>query len=61
MRIVLDANVLLAGFGTHGLCEALVTVCLESHELVQPFAHVLAVCRAPVVEFFRDRDVAHLE
>ena len=34
MRIVLDANVLLAGFGTHGLCEALVTVCLESHELV---------------------------
>lgn len=34
MRIVLDANVLLAGFGTHGLCEALLAVCLESHELV---------------------------
>ena len=34
MRIVLDANVLLAGFGTHGLCEALVAVCLESHDIV---------------------------
>jgi len=34
VRIVLDANVLLAGFGTHGLCEALVAVCLESHDIV---------------------------
>jgi len=34
VRIVLDANVLLAGFGTRGLCEALVATCLESHELV---------------------------
>jgi len=32
--MVLDANVLLAGFGTRGLCEALVAACLESHELV---------------------------
>lgn len=34
MRIVLDANVLLAGFGTRGLCEALLATCLESHQLV---------------------------
>ncbi len=34
MRLVLDANVLLAGFGTRGLCEALVSVCLESHHLI---------------------------
>lgn len=34
MRLVLDANVLLAGFGTRGLCEALVAVCLESHHLI---------------------------
>lgn len=34
MRIVLDANVLLAGFGTHGLCEALVARCLEVHDFV---------------------------
>ncbi len=34
MRIVLDANVLLAGFGTRGLCEALVSVCLESQHLI---------------------------
>jgi len=34
VRIVLDTNVLLAGFGTHGLCEALVEACLASHEIV---------------------------
>ena len=34
MRVVLDANVLLAGFATHGLCEALVAVVLESHHLI---------------------------
>lgn len=34
MRIVLDTNVLLAGFGTHGLCEALVEGCFERHVLV---------------------------
>ncbi|HSN16143.1 MAG TPA: putative toxin-antitoxin system toxin component, PIN family [Anaeromyxobacteraceae bacterium] len=34
MRVVLDSNVLLAAFGTHGLCEALVEECLQSHVLV---------------------------
>ncbi len=34
MRIVLDTNVLLAAFGTRGLCEALLAVCLEGHDLV---------------------------
>jgi len=34
VRVVLDANVLLAGFGTRGLCEALISVCLESHQLI---------------------------
>jgi putative PIN family toxin of toxin-antitoxin system len=34
VRVVLDSNVLLAGFGTHGLCEALVEACLERHVLV---------------------------
>ena len=34
MRIVLDTNVLLAAFATHGLCEALLEACLASHELV---------------------------
>jgi uncharacterized protein len=34
VRIVLDSNVLLAGFGTRGLCEALITICLESHHLI---------------------------
>lgn len=34
MRVVLDTNVLLAAFGTRGLCEGLLDVCLEFHELV---------------------------
>lgn len=34
MKVVLDANVLLAAFGTRGLCDSLLDVCLESHQLV---------------------------
>lgn len=34
MRIVLDTNVLLAAFATHGLCEALLEACLVGHDLV---------------------------
>lgn len=34
MRVLLDTNVLLAAFGTHGLCEALVEACLHGHLLV---------------------------
>jgi putative PIN family toxin of toxin-antitoxin system len=41
VRILLDSNVLLAAFGTHGLCEALVEVCLERHVLVCS-DHILA-------------------
>jgi len=52
VRIVLDANVLLAGFGTHGLCEALVSVCLESHELVLS-QHVLTETRRYLTTKFK--------
>lgn len=52
MRIVLDANVLLAGFGTHGLCEALVAVCLESHELVLS-QHLLTETRRYLTSKFK--------
>lgn len=34
MRVVLDTNVLLAAFGTRGLCEAVLDVCLDAHQLV---------------------------
>jgi len=34
VRIVLDTNVLLAAFASHGLCEAVVTVCLSDHDIV---------------------------
>lgn len=34
MKAVLDTNVLMAAFGTRGLCESLVAVCLDSHQLI---------------------------
>jgi putative PIN family toxin of toxin-antitoxin system len=34
LRIVLDTNVLIAAFGTRGLCESLLSACLKGHELV---------------------------
>ncbi len=34
MKVVLDSNVLLAAFATRGLCEAVMAVCLDQHEIV---------------------------
>jgi len=34
VRLVLDTNVLLAGLGTRGLCEALVAACLRDHTVI---------------------------
>ncbi len=33
MRVVLDTNVLAAAFASRGLCEAVVEVCLNSHDI----------------------------
>jgi uncharacterized protein len=34
VKVVLDTNVLVAAFGTRGLCEAVYQVCLAKHEVV---------------------------
>lgn len=34
MRVVLDANVLIAAIAGRGLCESLVELCLEEHDLI---------------------------
>jgi putative PIN family toxin of toxin-antitoxin system len=34
MKVVLDANIVIAAFATRGLCEALLELCLENHEIV---------------------------
>jgi len=34
VKVVLDANVILAAFATRGLCEAVMAVCLDQHEIV---------------------------
>ena len=34
MKIVLDANVVVAAFASRGLCEAIFEVCLDSHDIV---------------------------
>ena len=33
MKIVLDANVIIAAFAAHGLCESIMEVCLSEHEI----------------------------
>lgn len=52
MRVVLDTNVLLAAFGTRGLCEALFFACLEGHEVVTS-EHILAELRRNLTRAFR--------
>jgi putative PIN family toxin of toxin-antitoxin system len=44
LRVVLDSNVLLAAYGTRGLCEALLDVCFHSHRLVLS-EHILTELR----------------
>lgn len=34
MRVVFDANVLIAAFATQGLCQALFEVCVRRHEII---------------------------
>ena len=51
----MDANVLLAGFATHGLCEALVAVVLESHHLIVS-EHLLSEVRRHLTGKFRVPD-----
>ena len=34
MKIVLDANVIIAAFAARGLCESIMEVCLIEHEIV---------------------------
>ncbi|MDY6988589.1 MAG: putative toxin-antitoxin system toxin component, PIN family [Thermodesulfobacteriota bacterium] len=34
MKIVLDANVVIAAFAARGLCESIFEVCLSDHEIV---------------------------
>lgn len=52
MRIVLDTNVLLAAFGARGLCEALLSACLEGHDLVTS-GHILGELRRHLAGKFR--------
>jgi len=52
VRLVLDANVLLAAFGTRGLCEALISVCLESHHLVLS-EHIVLETRRHLLHTFK--------
>ena len=34
MKVILDANVLIAAVAGRGLCEAILELCLEAHELI---------------------------
>lgn len=34
MKIILDANVVVAAFASRGLCEAVFKLCIDSHDLI---------------------------
>ena len=34
MKIVLDANVVIAAFASRGLCDSILELCLHSHEII---------------------------
>lgn len=44
MRVVLDANILIAAFAARGLCQAVFEHCLDNHEIVLS-EHLLAAVR----------------
>ena len=34
MRVILDANVVVAAFASRGLCESILELCLDSHKII---------------------------
>ena len=52
MRVVLDANVVVAAFASRGLCEAIFELCLDSHELILS-EHLLAEIHKNLVKKLR--------
>jgi putative PIN family toxin of toxin-antitoxin system len=52
MKVVLDTNVLLAAFATRGLCEAVLAVCLESHDIMLS-EHILKELHSHLVGKFK--------
>jgi len=51
MKVLLDTNVLMAAIGTHGLCELVLTSCLESHQVLI-CEHILSELREHLVGKF---------
>ncbi len=52
MRIVLDANVIIAAFAARGLCGAVLEICLNDHQLVLS-GHLLDESRKYLVRKLR--------
>ena len=50
MRVVFDTNVIVAAFGTRGLCADLLAACLDQHEIV-----VSEVILSEVAEHLADK------
>jgi uncharacterized protein len=55
VRVVLDTNVLFAAYASHGLCESLMIVCLNEHEIVLS-EHILGELRRHLIGKLRMTD-----
>ena len=52
MKIVLDANVIVAAFASRGLCDAILELCLDAHDIVLS-EHLLEEIRRNLVKRVR--------
>ena len=48
MKVVLDANVIIAAFAARGLCEAVLELCISDHEIIVS-RHLLAEVQGHLV------------
>lgn len=58
MRVVLDANVVIAAVASRGLCEAVVELCLERHQTVTCAGLLSEVSKKLVVKLRVPRAIA---
>ncbi len=57
MRIVLDSNIYVSSFATHGICQALFEHCLENHDVYISLEILSEVQRILTVKFKQPEDL----
>lgn len=59
MKLVLDSNIYVAAFATHGLCQALFEHCLENHEIFIGYEILAEVKRILIKKIKQPEDLTN--